>query len=190
VFSVLIVLFAVYLVFEFRTLWFRNFPQGFYYSGYAHEGAAWLTFAMALATAVLSLVFRGPLLGDPRLPRLRRLGWVWSAENLVLAVAVYHRLAIYIGFNGMGPMRMVGFYGMTAVALGFLLALWKIARGRSFGWLVRRQLWALAIVVYLFALTPVDAIVTEYNVRRILAVIRRPASKSAFTRSVPKAYCC
>jgi hypothetical protein len=164
-----IVLFAVYLAFEFRTLWFREFPQGFYYSGYAHEGAAWLTFALALATAVLSLVFRGGVLRDPRLPRLRRLGWLWSAENFVLAAAVYHRLAIYIDFNGMSPMRMVGLFGMSAVVAGFVLVLWKIGRGRSFGWLVRRQLWALAATIYLFALTPVDAIVTEYNVRRILA---------------------
>lgn len=164
-----IVLFAVYLVFEFRTLWFREFPKGFYYSGYAHEGAAWLTFALALATAVLSLVFRGKVLRDPRLPRLRRLGWLWSAENFVLAAAVYHRLAIYIDFNGMSPMRMVGLFGMSAVVAGFVLVLWKIARGRSFGWLVRRQLWVLAVTIYLFALTPVDAIVTEYNVRRILA---------------------
>src|SRR5258706_5161025 len=43
-------LFAVYLVFEFATLWFRKFPPGFYYAGYAHEGAAWLTAALALAT--------------------------------------------------------------------------------------------------------------------------------------------
>jgi hypothetical protein len=164
-----IVLFAVYLVFEFRTLWFREFPTGFYYSGYAHEGAAWLTFALALATIVLSLVFRGSVLRDPRLVRLRRLGWIWSVENFVLAVAVYHRLAIYINFNGMSPMRIVGFYGMSAVVVGFVPVLWKIGRGRSFGWLVRRQLWALAIVVYLFALTPVDAIVVHYNVRRILA---------------------
>jgi hypothetical protein len=35
-----IVLFAVYLAFEFKTLWFRAFPKGFYYAGYAHEGAA------------------------------------------------------------------------------------------------------------------------------------------------------
>lgn len=164
-----IVLFAVYLVFEFRTLWFREFPKGFYFSGYAHEGAAWLTFALALATAVLSLVFRGAVLRDSRVARLRWLGWIWSAENFVLAVAVYHRMAIYINFNGMSPMRMVGLYGMSAVVIGFMLVLWKIGHGRSFGWLVRRQLWALAVVVYLFALTPVDTIVTEYNVRRILA---------------------
>ena len=37
-----IALFAAYLVFEFKTLWFRVFPEGFYYSGYAHQGAAWL----------------------------------------------------------------------------------------------------------------------------------------------------
>lgn len=164
-----IALFAAYLAFEFRTLWFREFPQGFYYSGYAHEGAAWLTFALALATAVLSLVFRGAVLRDSRLPRLRRLGWIWSAENFILAVAVYHRMAIYVEFNGMTPMRIVGLYGISAVVAGFALVLWKIGRERSFVWLVRRQLWALGLAVYLFALTPVDAIAVKYNVRRILA---------------------
>ena len=33
-----IVLFAAYLVFEFATLWFRKFPENFYYAGYAHRG--------------------------------------------------------------------------------------------------------------------------------------------------------
>jgi hypothetical protein len=164
-----IVLFAVYLAFEFRTLWFREFPKGFYYSGYAHEGAAWLTFALALATLVLSLAFRGGVLTDPRLPQLRRLGWIWSAENFILAVAVYHRMAIYIRFNGMSPMRIVGLYGISAVVVGFTLVVWKIGRERGFGWLVQRQLWTLAVAVWLYVLTPVDAIVVAYNVRRILA---------------------
>jgi hypothetical protein len=167
--AAVISLFAVYLVFEFRTLWFREFPKGFYYSGYAHEGAAWLTFALALATLVLSLVFRGGVLADPRLPRLRRLAWIWSAENFILAVAVYHRLAIYVGFNGMSPMRIVGWYGISAVVVGFALVLWKIGHGRRLGWLLRRQLWTLALAVYMFLLTPVDAIVVKYNVGRILA---------------------
>jgi hypothetical protein len=167
--ATVIVLFAVYLVFEFQTLWLRTFPKGFYYSGYAHQGAAWLTFALALATAVLSLVFRGSVLDDPRLPWLRRLAWLWSLENLLLAVAVYHRLFIYIGFNGMTRMRTVGLFGISAVVAGFLIVLWKLARNRDFLWLLRRHLGALALAVYLFALTPVDALVHHYNVRRILA---------------------
>ncbi|HUT89754.1 MAG TPA: DUF4153 domain-containing protein [Thermoguttaceae bacterium] len=162
-------LFAVYLVFEFKTLWFREFPEGFYYSGYAHEGAAWLTVALGLATVVLSFIFRGRVLLDARLPRLRRLAWVWSLENVLLAIAVYHRMTIYIGFNGMTRMRTVGLFGMTCVVAGFLLVVWKIVRNRDFVWLMRRHLWALALAVYLFALWPTDAIVHCYNVRRILS---------------------
>lgn len=163
------VLFAVYLVFEFQTLWFQEFPEGFYYSGYAHEGAAWLTVALGLATVILSLIFRGRVLRDPRVSTLRRLAWIWSAENLLLALAVYHRMGIYIGFNGMTRMRTVGLFGMSCVVAGFVLVVGKIVRHRDFVWLVRRQLWALALTVYLFALTPVDTLVVSYNVRRILS---------------------
>ena len=164
-----ILLFGVYLVFEFKTLWFREFPTGFGYSGYAHEGAAWLTVALGLSTATLSLIFRGTLLRDARLPRLRRLAWIWSIENLVLAAAVYNRLWIYVGFNGMTWMRTVAFFGITCVLVGFGLVVWKIIKQRNFAWLLRHHLLTLGLFVYLFALTPVDYLVHQYNVRRIMA---------------------
>jgi hypothetical protein len=162
-------LFAVYLVFEFQTLWFRKFPPGFHYSGYAHQGAAWLTVALALATAVLSIIFRGPILNDPRLAKLRIWAWIWSALNLVLAVAVYHRLGIYIEFNGMTRMRTVALLGTTSVLVGFLLVLWKIARNRTFLWLLQRHLLTVAMAAYLYVIMPVDWLVYSYNVRQILA---------------------
>lgn len=163
-----IALFSVYLVFEFTTLWFRDFPAGFHYSGYAHEGAAWLTVALALATATLSLVFRGSVLLDPRLVQLRRLAWIWSALNLLLALSVYNRLFIYVGFNGMTPMRMVGLFGITLVGAGFVLVIIKIVKNHDAIWLIRRHLLAFALTVYLFCLTPVDLLVVRYNVARIL----------------------
>jgi hypothetical protein len=168
-------LFAAYLVFEFQTLWFREFPPGFYYAGYAHEGAAWLTVALALATLLLSLIFHRLLPADPRTTTLRRLAWAWSALNLVLALAVYNRMHVYVDFNGMTRMRMIGLFGISTVVAGFLLVVWKIARQHNFLWLVARQLWALAIAVYLFALTPVDTIVHAYNVRQILRGDLAPA---------------
>ncbi len=164
-----IVLFAVYLGFEFQSLWFREFPKGFHYSGYAHQGAAWLTVALALSTAVLSATFRGRVLRDVRLPGLKRLAWFWSIENMVLAVAVYHRLFIYVGFNGMTRMRVVGLLGMTAVVAGFIVVVCKIARGRDFAWVVQRHLWTVAVAAYLYAVTPVDLLVHRYNVARIMS---------------------
>ena len=164
-----IVLFAAYLVFEFSTLWFRDLPEGFYYAGYAHEGAAWLTVALATATLMLSLIFRGTTLVDTRVSTLRRLAWIWSALNILLAIAVYNRMHIYIDFNGMTRMRTVGMLGITSVVGGFLLVLFKINQGRGFLWLIRRQLWVLGFVVYVYLVTPVDLLIHRYNVSRIMA---------------------
>jgi hypothetical protein len=165
----LIVLFAAYLVFEFMTLWFRRFPDGFHYSGYAHQGAAWLTAALALATVVLSLMFRGTMLRHSQLSQLQRLALGWSALNFLLAASVYNRLLIYIDFNGMTRMRVVGLLGISAVVGGFVLVLWKIARRHSFHWLIQHQLLLPAAAVYIFVALPIDTLVHQFNVRRILA---------------------
>ena len=159
----LIVLFAAYLSFEFITLWKRDFPPGFYYAGYAHQGAAWLTFALALATAVLSLAFSGAMLRDDRLGSLRRLSWIWSAQNLLLAAAVYNRLMIYVGYNGMTRMRTVGFFGTTLVVVGFCLVVYKIGQNRGFWWLIRAQLIALMLTVIAYSIFPVDYVAHRYN---------------------------
>ncbi|MCA9009689.1 MAG: DUF4173 domain-containing protein [Planctomycetaceae bacterium] len=164
----LIILFMVYLFFEFCTLWFREFPQGFHYSGYAHTGAAWLTVALALATVTLSLIFRGSLLDDSRIASLRGLAWGWSALNFLLAASVYNRLWIYVAFNGMTRMRVVGLLGISAVVVGFILVLFKIQQRQKFVWLLRRQIWTLAFAVYVYLVTPVDILVQRFNVRQIL----------------------
>ncbi len=171
----LIVLFAVYLVFEFVTLWKREFPDGFYYAGYAHQGAAWLTYALALATALLSVIFSGLMLSDDRLGLVRRLAWLWSAQNILLAAAVYNRLAIYVGYNGMTRMRTVGFFGITVVVVGFALVLYKIGRQRSFWWLIRAQLIALVLTVIAYSLFPVDYVVHRYNAGRVQSGYLHPS---------------
>lgn len=163
-----IVLFAVYLVFEFRTLWFRDFPEGFYYGGYAHQGAAWLTIALGLTTAILSVMFRGSQTHSGRLARLRPLAWIWSVENLILAVAVYNRMWIYIQFNGMTRMRTVGLLGITAVVVGLLLMLRRLVRGHDFRWLVQRYVWTVGLAILLYLVLPVDMLAHGYNMRRVL----------------------
>ncbi len=162
-----IALFAVYLVFEFATLWFRDFPENFYYAGYAHQGAFWLTVALALATLVLSAIFRGSVLADGRLDSLKRLAVIWSIENLLLSAAVYNRMLIYINYNGMTQLRVIGLLGITSVVIGFLLVVVKLYRDHGFVWLLHRQLWVPVLAVALYAILPVDWIVNRYNAAQI-----------------------
>lgn len=167
-------LFAVYLAFESRAFLSRVPPAGFTYSSYAHEGAAWLTVALGMATLTLSLIFRGLTLCDPRLSKLQTLAWVWTVLNLLLAFAVYNRMFIYIDYNGMTRMRVVALLGITSVVAGFGFVILKIRRKRSFWWLVQRQLWVLSFAVYLFYVLPVDSMVHRHNVNQILAGQKAP----------------
>jgi hypothetical protein len=163
-----VALFVPYLFFEFYYLWIREIPEGFYYSGYAHQGAFWLTVALALSTFTLGFIFRGPLLEHPRLELLKKLTWIWCVQNFVLALCVLHRVEIYIQYNGLSKMRVIALYGITAVFIGFLLVVWKVLKGMNLLWLLRRDLTALFTVCFVYALTPVDIITTRYNVSEIL----------------------
>ncbi|MCR9202286.1 MAG: DUF4173 domain-containing protein [Planctomycetaceae bacterium] len=165
---VLIVLFAVYLTFESRAFIRRVPPKGFTYSSYAHEGAAWLTVALGMATLTLSVVFRGITMADDRLAGLRRLAMIWTVLNLALAVAVCNRMLIYVDFNGMTRMRVVAFLGIGSVVAGFLLVVVKIYQHQRFTWLLQRQLWVVGLSAWLYAVLPVDSLIHRWNVNQIL----------------------
>lgn len=164
----LIILFAVYFVFEFYYLWIRPIPDDFRYSEYAHQGAAWLTFALAFATLIIWLVFNKDLMRDDRISNLKKIVWIWCAENFVLALCAFHRTQIYVHYNGFSRMRVLAVFGIATVVAGFILVVWKVAHAKKFKWLIRRQIMALLIALILYLVTPVDYIVTKYNVSRIM----------------------
>ena len=104
-------------------------------------------------------------------PPISRIRWLsialpaiaFLAFGLLFALANPDELAI------LGE-RIADFFRMlSAVLVGFTLVVWKIVHNRSFLWLVGAKLWTVALAAYLFLLTPVDAIVMRYNVRRIMA---------------------
>ncbi|MEQ1826179.1 MAG: DUF4153 domain-containing protein [Pirellula sp.] len=156
--------FVWFLTHEFRTMWFRSFPEGFRYSAYAHEGAAWLTMVLGMSTVLLSVIFQSGMQNHPKVRSLYLLAAFWSLCNLVLAVAVVHRLNIYVGYNGLTRMRIIAFVGVGCVIAGFVLVQWKIANKKSFEWLFRSELWILLLGLYLLSLLPMDTLAHRWNV--------------------------
>ncbi|MCU0712203.1 MAG: DUF4173 domain-containing protein [Pirellula sp.] len=176
----LIAIFCVYLFLEFQSMWFREFPDGFYYSGYAHQGAAWLTIALALTTVVLSIVFyHAPSIPAQQISRqirrLRSLGFIWFLQNLLLAMCVYNRMFVYVGFNGMTRLRILGLLGITCVIVGLVLVLFRVYRGWTFIDLVYRQFWTMVGFLFAYLVLPTDTIVYRYNVRCIELFNARPS---------------
>ncbi len=159
----LIILFAVDLTFDFYSLLTWKPPVGFDYGTYCHEGAFWLTMALGLATLVLAGIFRQKVCSHEKVNSLKRLAFIWIAENALLALTIYVRLGIYVQRSGLTCLRVVGFFGTTAVAVGIVWMALKLRKDRPAGWLLGRYTWTVAALIWLYSVMPVDFIVWKYN---------------------------
>ncbi len=161
------VMFAGYNVLDAACLWAGVPPKGTTTQIYAHQGAAWLTVALAMLTVVVGYLFRGALAHDPKAKLARILSYVWMGQGLVLALGTYRRIGMHISYSGLSDLRVVGILGTTLVVGGMALVLTKLIRTRSFGWLVRRQLDAFAATFVLYAIFPTHLVSAHVNVARI-----------------------
>ena len=161
------VLFASYDVLDAVILVGGRPPTGVTTQDYAHQGVAWLTVALSLATTTLSFFFRESLAVDPRAKVARRLAFAWVVESLVLAGFALERVRIHIKYSGLSDLRFVALLGIITAMSGLVLVAHKIRARRTFMWLVRRQIDAFAVGLALYAVTPTHALSARLNVARI-----------------------
>ena len=171
----LALLFAGNLTLEYWTNFQYNWPAGFDFGTYCHQGAAWLTFALFLATIVLGLIFSPSVYQDSRIGSLKFWALLWTAENFLLAIAIYHRLTIYIGQTGLTSLRIVGLFGTTAVVGGLFWIAIRALKHRTWAWLIQRYIATAGFIIILYCILPVDAIVCRYNTRLMLTGNYAPA---------------
>jgi hypothetical protein len=169
------VVFLAYNALDAAYLWSGSPPAGMRTQQYAHEGAFWTTVALVMLTVVVGVMFRGALAHDARAKLARKLAFVWCAQGAILAAGTYRRIAIHIAKSGLSDLRIVGILGTSLVVCGVALVAWKLHRQRTFVWLLRRQLDAFAITVFLYAVFPTHLVSAKVNVARIQAGEYRPA---------------
>lgn len=165
------VMFLGYNVLDATYLWSGRPPVGTTTQHYAHEGAFWLTVALVMLTGVVGVMFRKKtsLAHDVRAKTIRTLAYAWMGQGLVLALGTYRRIAIHITHSGLSDLRIVGILGTTLVVAGVIAVALKLKNGRTFTWLVRRQLDAFALVLVLYSVAPTHWLSARVNVARIEA---------------------
>ena len=142
----------------------ETLPNGMTHAQYAHRGAYPLILTALLAGAfVLVALRRGSPTEHDRW--VRALVYLWLAQNVFLVASAILRTLNYVEDYSLTLLRLSALIWMGLVALGIVLIVWRIFRGKSGLWLINAN--ALAAVTTLFAVSFIDlsGMVASYNVR-------------------------
>lgn len=157
-------LFAVQSGLDILYLWGGlSLPEGLTYAAYAHRGAYPLV-ATALLAAAFVLIAMSPGGAGEHSPKIRRLVYLWIAQNVLLVVSAALRLDLYVAVYSMTLVRAAAFVWMGLVAVGLLLIVARIALRRSNRWLVAANGLVLLVVLYGCAFANFSALVSDFNI--------------------------
>jgi hypothetical protein len=157
-------LFAVQTVLDVVYLWGNAaLPADITYASYAHRGAYPLILTALLAAGFVLVAMRP---GGPAEQSnvIRPLVYLWVAQNVMLVISSILRLDLYVQVYLLTTWRVAAFIWMLLVAAGLLLIVARIRLQRSNGWLIRVNLAAVMLTLYLCSLTNFTAIIADYNV--------------------------
>jgi hypothetical protein len=150
-------------------------PAGMTLAEYAHRGAYPLI-VTALLAGLFVLVFLRP--GTPtaasRPIRVLVMGWV--AQNLFLVASTILRTLTYIEAYSLTRMRIAALLWMALVALGLVLIAWRLAKGKSGGWLINANVLAAGVVLAFCSVVDLGAMAAAWNVRHAREVGGRGAA--------------
>jgi hypothetical protein len=158
------VLFAVQTALDIAYLWGGlELPRGMNYATYAHRGAYPLI-VTALLAAVFVLIATRPGSGAETSPLIRKLVYLWTAQNVLLVISSLLRLQLYVAVYSLTYWRVAAAIWMVLVAVGLVLIVARFIFGRSSTWLIATNAISLALTLYLCCFVNFPLLIANYNV--------------------------
>lgn len=139
-------------------------PAGVTLADYAHRGAYPLI-ATALLAGLFVLVALQPGSATASVPAIRRLVVLWIAQNVFLVASSILRTADYIEVYSLTRLRIAALIWMALVALGLVLIVWRMLKGKSPAWLINANAAAALLVLVACSAVDLGSVAAAWNVR-------------------------
>jgi hypothetical protein len=139
-------------------------PDGLTLAEYAHRGAYPLI-GTALLAALFVLVTLRPGSEMAASALVRRLVYLWIAQNVLLVASTMLRTFDYIEAYSLTRLRISALIWMALVAVGLVLICYRLWRRHSAAWLINANLAAAAIVFTACSFADLGAVAAQWNVR-------------------------
>ncbi len=145
------------------SVWFHFEWKGQYLKQYVHEGTYLLILSILISIALVLYYFRGNLNHYPQATLLRRLSFIWLAQNALLLVSVGIRNYWYIHFFALAYKR-IGVYIFLLLTLFGLYSVWKkVNEKKSLFYLCKVNATAWLVVLTMSSLINWDSLIARYN---------------------------
>ncbi|MBK6802651.1 MAG: DUF4173 domain-containing protein [Novosphingobium sp.] len=158
-------LFAMQNAMDAAWLWgLMALPEGMTLAEYAHRGAYPLILT-ALLAALFVLVTLRPGSATAANPLIRRLVALWIGQNVVLVASSALRTLDYVDAYSLTRLRIAALLWMGLVAVGLLLILWRMLKGKSASWLINANLASAGLLLSAVCLVDLGAVAAQWNTR-------------------------
>lgn len=145
-------------------VWYRFVvPKDFSLKDFVHEGTWVLMFSIFLSMAVLLWLFRGNIHFYKKNLWLKRLAYIWIAQNVFLALSLFKRNYEYIDFHGLAYGRIVVIVFLIVVIAGLITFVIKIKKDRSVFFLNRINSWIAYFLIVMVSFVNWDMVIVRYN---------------------------
>lgn len=156
-------LFALQNAMDLLWLWgLAPLPKGMTLAEYAHRGAYPLVVTALLAAGFVLVALR-PGSTTAAMPLVRRLVIVWIAQNVLLVGNAALRTMDYIAVYSLTELRIAALLWMALVALGLMLVMWRLLRGKSAAWLINTNAAAALALLLGCSFVDLNSVAARYN---------------------------
>lgn len=168
-------LFALQNGLDFAFLWSgAPLPDGMTLAQYAHRGAYPLI-ATALLAGLFVLVCLRPGSDTAKAPLIRWMVVLWVMQNVFLVASSMLRTIDYIEVFSLTRLRIAALIWMALVAVGLVLILWRMLRGKSGAWLINANALTAGLVLAACCTVDLGSVAAAWNVRHAKEVGGRGA---------------
>ena len=145
-------------------LWVHTeLPEGVTPSQFVHQGVNGLIGAVVFSALVLTILFQQSLeISSSKI--LKRLGYGWIVQNLILISSVLLRLIRYVQACQLSTQRVYVGCFLILVTIGFGLIGWFISRNHSVRWLLMGNALATFCLFFCLQFPDVSGWVANFNV--------------------------
>lgn len=156
-------LFALQNVMDSAFLWGGvKLPGDMTLADYAHRGAYPLLVTALLAAAFVLIALR-PGSQTARNPLVRNLVMVWIAQNLFLVGSAAMRTWDYVESYDLTQFRIAALLWMGLVAVGLVLVLVRMLKGRNAAWLINANLATSSALLFALCFVDLGTVAARWN---------------------------